>query len=378
MLIAIDANEANVEKKVGISEYVFQVISQLSRLNNGKDKFTIYLKDEPGSSFPKASNSWRYKVFGPKKFWTQFALPANLFFKKDRPDVFFTPGHYAPRFSPVPRVVSIMDLAFFHYPDYFTKKDLTQLHSWTKYSVQKAKAIITISEATKGDIINLYGISESKIHVIYPGIKSAVALTPHVYPMQELQTKYTISDNFLLFVGTLQPRKNIVRLIEAFAQIIKKDGPETSSLQLVVVGKKGWKYEEILAAPEKYGVTDMVKFLDFVNDEDLQMLYQNAQCFVFPSLYEGFGLPVLEAMKAGCPVITSNVSSMPEAGGDAALYVDPESASDIASKIEVVLTDKKFRSEMISKGKDQLKKFSWEKAAKETLDVLQEVAKERK
>lgn len=373
MLIAIDANEANVEKKVGISEYVFQIISQLSRLKNGNDRFIVYLKEVPSSSFPKADKNWNYKIFGPKKFWTQLALPLKLFTGRIKPDVFFSPAHYAPRFSPVPTVVSIMDLAFFHFPDYFTKKDLAQLHSWTKYSVQKAKAIITISEATKGDIINLYGISEGKIHVIYPGIKSALALTPHVYPMQELQIKYNINDNFLLFVGTLQPRKNIVRLIEAFAKVIKDRPEENSTLELVIVGKKGWKYEEILAAPEKYQVTDRVKFLDFVDDENLQLLYQNAKCFVFPSLYEGFGLPVLEAMRAGCPVITSNVSSMPEAGGEAALYVDPESVSDIAEKIVSILTDKKLRSEMIVKGREQLKKFSWEKAAKETLSVLKDV-----
>jgi len=377
MLIAIDANEANVEKKVGISEYVSQLLTQLSRLEPEGVDITIYLKDNPRSDLPKSSRNWKYKVFGPKRMWTQFALPANLFLKKDKPDIFFSPAHYAPRFSPVPTVVSIMDLAFFHFPDYFTKKDLTQLHSWTKYSVQKAKAIITISEATKDDIIKLYGIDGTKVHVIYPGIKANTVLTPHVYPMQELKTKYGISDNYLLFVGTLQPRKNIVRLIEAFAKVVKKDSAETASLELVIVGKKGWKYEEILAAPDKNGIAERVKFLDFVTDEDLQMLYQNAQCFVFPSLYEGFGLPVLEAMRAGCPVITSRVSSLPEAGGDAALYVDPESISDISSKIEMVLGDKNLRSEMVAKGTDQLKKFSWEKAAKETLAVLVSISNNR-
>lgn len=377
MLIAIDGNEANVARRVGVSEYAYELLKEFSKYQISSTQYQVYLKAKPNKDLPQVSKSWHYKVFGPSRLWTQLALPVRLFMRRRKPDVFFSPGHYAPRFSPVPTVISIMDLAFFHFPDYFTKKDLTQLHSWTKYSVQNASAIITISQATKDDIIKLYGVPESKIHVIYPGIKSASVLTPHVYPMQELQTKYSIRNNYLLFVGTLQPRKNIVRLVEAFANVIKNDTAEKASLQLVIVGKKGWKYEEILDAPEKNGVTDKVKFLDFVNDEDLQLLYQHAQCFVFPSLYEGFGLPVLEAMKMNCPVITSNVSSLPEAGGDAALYVDPESISDIASKIEMVLGDKKIRSEMVAKGRDQLKKFSWEKAAKETLMVLEEIGSKR-
>lgn len=194
--------------------------------------------------------------------------------------------------------------------------------------------------------------------------------------MNELKTKYNISDNFLLFVGTLQPRKNIVRIIEAFAMLKKrKTENDEQDLQLVIIGRRGWHYDEILAAPAKYGLKDSVKFLDFVPDEDLVLFYQHAQVFVWPSLYEGFGLPVLEAMKFGCPVITSNVSSLPEAGGDAALYVDPENVEEIKNAIEKVMTDTKLREEMIAKGKKQVGKFSWEKAARETLQIVEEVAK---
>lgn len=375
MIIGIDANEANVEKKVGISEYVYQLLLQFHAAASDNKKFVIYLKDKPREDFPKESPNWEYKVVGPHKMWTQMGLPLNLFLTKVKPDVFFSPGHYAPRFSPVPTVISIMDLAFFHFPEYFTQKDLAQLKSWTNYSVKKAKAVITISDSTKNDIIKLYDVPDKKIHVVYLGIKNAVTLTPHIYPMQELQTKYGISKDFILFVGTLQPRKNIQRLIQAFAELLKQKKYQDSPLQLVIVGKKGWQYDEILAAPKKLGIEDRVKFLDFVPDEELVMLYKNALCFAWPSLYEGFGLPILEAMKLGCPVITSNVSSMPEAGGDASLYVDPEDTEDIAEKLDKVLSDPKLRSEMIEKGKKQVQKFSWEKTAKETLAVLEEVAR---
>jgi glycosyltransferase involved in cell wall biosynthesis len=185
--------------------------------------------------------------------------------------------------------------------------------------------------------------------------------------MEELNKKFGITKPYILFVGTIQPRKNIAKLIEAVSLLKNKE------IQLVVVGKKGWLWEEILAAPEKFKITDRIKFLDFVGNEDLPSLYKNAQCFVLPSLYEGFGLPVLEAMQFGCPVVTSNVSSLPEVGGDAAIYFDPESVDDMAEKIDKVISDEKLRAEMTEKGYNQVKKFSWEKTAKETLKVLEEL-----
>lgn len=145
-------------------------------------------------------------------------------------------------------------------------------------------------------------------------------------------------------------------------------------LQLVIVGKRGWLYEEILAKPKELEIEDRVTFLENINDEELALFYKNALCYVLPSLYEGFGLPVLEAMQRGCPVITSNISSLPEAGGEAALYVDPKNVSDIAKKIEQLAVDEKLRKQLKEKGFEQVKKFSWEKTAKETLTVLQEVA----
>ncbi|MDQ5954196.1 MAG: hypothetical protein QG583_124, partial [Patescibacteria group bacterium] len=275
------------------------------------------------------------------------------------------------RFTQVPRVISIMDLAFFHFADYFTKKDLAQLHSWTKYSVIKAKKIITISEATKSDIIKFYKVSGEKIHVIYPGIKPSLLSNSHM-SNDDVKKKYAIDSKFILFVGTLQPRKNIARLIEAFSLLNDKE------VKLVIVGKKGWKYEEILEAPKKFGCEEKVVFLNFVPEEDLQVLYKNAELFAFPSLYEGFGLPVLEAMKFNCPVLTSNVSSLPEAGGDAAHYCNPESTESIKEGIEKILEDRKYRVNLIEKGKENIKKFSWEKAAKETLAVLTEVGNNNK
>lgn len=368
MIIAIDGNEANVEKRVGISEYAFELLKEFSN-HSQNTKFIIYLKDKPRADLPRPSDNWTYKVIGPRKLWTQIVLPINLYkdcrLKGRQIDVFFSLTHYAPRFSPVPTVISVMDLSFIHFPEMFKASDLYQLRSWTAYSVRQAARVFTISNASKNDIIKEYKIPENKVVVTYPGIKMT-------NKNSKIKNKYKIFGDYILFVGTLQPRKNIERLIEAFSTLRNRN------LQLIIVGKTGWLYEDILNAPKKYGVVENVKFLEFVSDEDLSELYSNAEFFILPSLYEGFGLPVLEAMQHGCPVITSNVSSLPEAGGDAALYVNPESTEDIAEKMAMLLKDEKLRKEMIEKGKRQVKKFSWEKTARETLKVLEEVGAAQK
>ena len=365
MIIGIDGNEANIDKKVGIGEYAYELLLQFSKAK-GDVKFEVYLKENPRIEMPVPTSNFKYKIVGPKKLWTQFGLPLNLFLGK-RPNIFFTPTHYAPRFSPIPTAISIMDLSFIHFPNLFAKKDLYQLTNWTRYSVKNASKIFTISKSSKDDIIDVYGIEDKKIFVTYPGIKEGS--NARILTMDDLRKKFGIDKDYILFVGTLQPRKNIVKLIEAFSKI------ERENLILIIVGKKGWLYEDILSAPQKFGVGERVKFLDFVEDKDLPSLYKNALCFVLPSLYEGFGLPVLEAMKYGCPVLTSNVSSLPEAGGDAAIYFDPTDAEDIASKIQKVISNPKLRDELIEKGYNQIKKFSWEKTAKETLRVLEDLGK---
>jgi glycosyltransferase involved in cell wall biosynthesis len=364
MLIGIDGNEANVEERVGIGEYAYELLKQFERFKIKDLRFKIYLKSKPLDHMPKEREGWRYIVFGPKLLWTQFALPLKLFIQTNKPDVFFSPSHYAPRFSPVPSAISIMDLSFIHFPDMFKQKDLRQLRSWTSYSARQASLIFTISDTSKNDIIKEYKLASNRVVVTHLGVKQKEDSSM----VKDIRDKYDIDTDFILFVGTIQPRKNLQKLIEAFSKISNK------SMKLVVVGKKGWQYEEILEAPQKFGVSDRVRFLDFVSDEDLMALYIEAACFVLPSLYEGFGLPILEAMKYGCPVITSNVSSMPEAGGDAALYVDPENVDDIARNIEKLLNDQKLRSDLIEKGYKQIKKFSWEKTAKQTLEALEKVA----
>jgi glycosyltransferase involved in cell wall biosynthesis len=184
-----------------------------------------------------------------------------------------------------------------------------------------------------------------------------------------------VPKNYILSVGTLQPRKNYVKLIEAFALFLKENKQKFSDLKLVIIGKKGWLYEPILAAPKKYGVEDRVKFLDFVPDADLPGFYAHALCFALPSLYEGFGLPVLEAMAYKCPVVVSNVSSLPEIAGTAGIYVDPNSVESIAKGLLTAVRQRNLiqGKTRVTAGVAQTKKFTWEKAAKQTLAVLEHI-----
>lgn len=370
MNIGIDANEANVLSRVGISEYAYQILIKLyafREVNDNDYNYTIYLKSDPLEHLPKKTSWWNYKVVKPSKLWTQIGLPIHLITTSRKPDVFLTLTHYGPRFSRIPTIVSVMDLSYLHYPQTFKKNDLYQLTKWTEYSVKKAKKVITISNSSKNDIIKYYKVRPEKVKVVHLGLKNLSMNAPSEKDLKE----FGVNQKFILFVGTLQPRKNISRLIEAFSRLPKEI---SSDHQLVIIGKKGWLYEDILSAPEKYNVKDKVVFLDYISDEDLPNFYRKAEVFVLPSLYEGFGLPVLEAMRYGCPVITSSVSSLPEAGGDAAQYFKPEDVDDIKKSIEKVLTDRSLREKMIERGREHYKKFTWEKAAKEVLSAIEEVA----
>jgi len=217
---------------------------------------------------------------------------------------------------------------------------------------------LTISEHSRNAIIDYYALKPEKVVVTYPGVKMDKS------KRKTNLKKYGVKGDFLLYVGTLQPRKNLNKLIEAFSRLGGQD------LKLVIVGKKGWLYKEIFGKVKELGLTKKVIFTGYVPYEELSAFYQQAQCFVLVSLYEGFGLPVLEAMHYGCPVVASNVSSLPEVVGQAGILVDPNNIEDIARGIKKAIQN---REELVQKGYKQVKKFSWDKCAKETLKVLEGV-----
>lgn len=357
--IWIDGYEANVEQRLGSSQVAFELLKNLEKIDQ-KNEYTVLLPSPPLGDLPKMRFGWRYRILKPKILWTQIVLPLALFTARQKPDLIFSPTHYIPRFSPVKRIATIFDLSFLHFPEMFGKKDLWQLKNWTKFSVQNADHIITISNFSKQDIIAQYGIDKNKITVAYPGFNADV--------FKERKTK---EDNYIIYIGTIQPRKNLKRLIEAVSRI--------ENLKLLIVGKtegegrRGWKFEEILETPKRLGVEDRVKFLGFVPTEELQNLLSGSLAFVLPSLWEGFGIPVVEAMACGTPVIVSNVSSLPEVVGDAGLLVDSYSVDQIEQAIRSVVSDKKLRQKYSKAVLSQAQKFSWQKMAKQVLKVFEKV-----
>ncbi len=426
MRIGIDGNEANVKNRVGTGVYTLELLKQFQQYSSSEARskkqsvlagartinFEIFLKETPLADLPLETESFTYKVFGPKKLWTQFALPIKLTIGQ-KPYVFFSPAHYGPRFSRVPYVVTIHDLSYLHFPELFRKEDLVQLTNWSKYSIKNSVHIIAPSQATKDDIVKSYNIDPSKITVIYEGYNKEVFKPQSAAKVLAVKNKYKITGDYIIFVGTLQPRKNIERLIEAFASIVHSSSlivngesspmnGKRSTISLVVVGKKGWMFDQILTKANDLGIEDRVIFTDFVPDPDLPALISGAKVYVNPSLWEGFGIPVIEAQACGVPVIVSNISSLPEivdsqhysssersesrslldssrqartiisdaVVSGSAVLINPQSVQSISTGFKKLLVDDKLRKDLIEKGNENIKRFSWEKCANDTVTLL--------
>lgn len=382
MILAIDGYEANQKNRVGIGRYAYELLVHMHKqIQNSKLKIEngiqvrVYIPTKPLPDMPTPTSWWQYRVVGPAKFWTFIGLPFALLKDVPRANVVFSPTHYAPRFTGIPKVISIMDMSFLQYPTLFKRKDLYQLTNWTRDSAIRARKIFTISEFTKHAILKSYRVDDSKVVVTYPGL--TMVHKSQRPSFEDVTAKHHISRHYILSVGTIQPRKNFSKLIEAFALFLKENKQKFGTVELVIVGKKGWLYDDILATPARAGIRDQVKFLSFVTDEELSVLYEHALCFALPSLYEGFGLPVLEAMAHGCPVVISDVSSLPEIAGKAAVYVDPNDVANIAKGLLTAVRERNLMQgkSRITKGLEQVKKFTWEKAARQTLEVLEAVGR---
>lgn len=378
--IAIDGNEANVSNRVGSNVYAFELLKAMEELTRDQEKysFTVLLRQSALSDMPTARDGWQYQVVKPTFLWTQIGLPIYLYLNESKFDVFFTPGHYAPRLSAVPYVSSVMDLAFLKFPDQFEKSDFIQLKNWTTYSVKHAKKVIVISEATKGDVIKIYHKKPSDVEVAYPAIEPL----PYVYEKTEKQffAQSGIHAPYFLFVGTIQPRKNIIRLVEAFEIVCRelignKNKQKQRVPQLVLAGKVGWLADETIQRIKSSPFYEYIIMTGFIDDRLKPALYGNATASVLVGLYEGFGLPPLESLHYGCVPIVSNNSSLPEVVGDAGFLVDPTDTKHIAEALKFALSLKaKQKAQLRKKGREQVKKFSWQTSAEKVLAVLESVA----
>ncbi len=366
MLVGIDASRAFIKERTGTENYSYYLLREIAKLDK-KNQYKLYLKGSPKVDFSLPPNFWIKRIPWPR-LWTQVGLASECLLHP--PNLLFIPAHTLPliRQPHLRTVVTIHGLEYQYLPGYYRFPQKLYLTRSTEYAVAQATRMIAVSKWTKKQLVKHLQADPDKIKVIYEGVDSKKFQIPNSkFQIRKILRKYKIRKPYLLFVGTIQPRKNLVRLIKAFSQLT------TGDLQLVLVGKRGWMYDKILAAPKRFGVIRRVRFLNFVPDQDLPVLYSEAQAFCLASLMEGFGLPVLEAMAAGTPVLAARAGALPELVGEAGLLVNPKKTSEIARALQLLVENRTLREGLREKGFRQIKKFSWQKAAKETIRLFEDI-----
>jgi glycosyltransferase involved in cell wall biosynthesis len=291
--------------------------------------------------------------------WEQGVQPRSV--RRAGLDLIHGTAFVGPLLSACPLVITVHDLSFLYYPRNFRALNRVYLRLFTQWSVHQAKRIIAVSESTKRDLIQQYGLPPDKVDVVYNGVDPRFRPLPSDQ-VASFRTERGLPEQFILFVGTLEPRKNIVRLIESYARMQRPRPP------LLLAGGRGWLYEEVFARVDALDLRGEVSFVGYVPAEDLPLWYNAASLFVYPSLYEGFGLPPLEAMACGTPVVASDASSLPEVVGRAGLLPDPNSTEALAAAMGRMLADLDLQAEMRAAGMARAKAFSWQQTAVGTVD----------
>jgi glycosyltransferase involved in cell wall biosynthesis len=367
MRIGIDISRAAPTRRTGTERYSYELLAALARSDRCHE-YTLYCNGLPAELPPLGTNFSLRNIPLPR-LWTHARLgPASC---RDRLDLLFIPAHVLPLLHPPRSVVTIHDLGYLRFPAAYTARRRLELHLTTLWSARAAGHLIADSAATRDDLAGKYAINPDKISVVYLACGKEFQPSHDPAVIRACRLKYGIlplEKPYLLYVGTLQPRKNLRRLIDAFAQTA------AGEVLLVLAGGRGWLSEPI--AQRAAALAGQVHCTGFVADEDLPVLLSGAQAFVFPSLHEGFGMPVLEAMACGTPVLTSRCSSLPEVAGEAALLVDPLDTAAIAAGLRCLLDAPELRAELRERGLAQAARFSWERCARETRQVLLRAATE--
>ncbi len=368
MHIAFDASDLCTNRADGTTRYTSELVKRLPQLAP-QDIWSFLAPCGQPSSAPVAANaSWHASPW--PKYWTQSRLPLDLF--RMRPDVLFMPIQQLPLIRPgKTKIVTVIhDLAVYLYPEQFTYKDWLLLHIFSAQAAREADVVIAVSQVTADDIAHYYGRTKN-VFVVHHGVDHQIFRLPSESEREASwdtlkQAHPKLRDQYVLYVGQIQPRKNLIRLIEAF-ELIKPRHPQ---VQLVIAGGHGWLKKPILDRVKSSKHEQDILVPGRISDTLLPALYWHASVFALVSLYEGFGIPIIEAMACGTPVVTSNISSMPEVAGNAAVLVDPQHSQSIADGIETALRD---GDQYRALGLARAKSFSWDKAAQQTLDVIRNV-----
>jgi glycosyltransferase involved in cell wall biosynthesis len=362
--IAIDASRTAVARVTGTERYAIELIRALIRLNTGHE-ITLYFRDPPPPDLFPPVEPVTHRVIPQRRLWTHTRFAAALW--HDRPDVTFVPAHTLPAIFPGRAVVTVHDLGYRLFPQAHPPFARRYLDWTTRYSAARAAVVLADSQATADDLTRFYGTPPDKIRVVYPGVEAAPPAPLSLYREGERTLPRLPNGEwgrYFLFIGTLQPRKNIARLVAAYARWrATHPGDDT---RLVLAGGKGWLYDPAWTA----GV-DGVVMPGYIDDADKPALIAGALALVFPSLYEGFGFPVLEAMHLGVPVICSGTSSLPELAGDAALLVDPLDVESIAAAMSHVSEDAALRETLRTRGYTQAGRFTWDAAGRAAWAALE-------
>lgn len=365
MQIAFDGSRLAVGQRTGTESYTTELVRALAQ-HDRRNSYTLYVNQIP-AALPPLGTNWRVRAVPSPRMWTHTRLGPTLL--AAQPDVAFIPAHVLPLTPPRRSVVTIHDLGYEYYPEAHTRAQRLYLRLSTRWSARHASHIIAISEATKRDLTRFTGIHADKITVVYHGVH------PRFQPIDAAESatvaaKYGLMSEYLLFISTIQPRKNLVRLIDAYAWAVRSY-PDLPPLALA--GKQGWLATQIERRAAEMGIAKRVRFLGYVDDADLPALYSGATMYLLPSLYEGFGMTVLEAMACGTPVITSNVSSLPEVAGAAAILLDPTDTALLAQAIGGLWEDDARRADLRERGLRWATGWTWQRCAAQTLAVLEKI-----
>lgn len=370
MRIGIDIRKLN---DFGVGTYVKNLIRQLGQIDQDTEYVLLCRSDdcnitnelsENFRAIPDSSNQYSLRE--------QLSVPFNLF--RSSPSLFHTPHYVLPVLTPCKSIVTIHDCIHLLFPQYLRNRlASTYAHTMFWIAVHKARRILTVSEASKRDILKLFDLPEEKVTVIYNAIDERFYKECSEENLVRVRERYQLNDRFLMYAGNIKPHKNLELLIDAFA-LLRKDGLD--DLKLLVTGSEISKYAPLRRAVHRHNLHKHVRFLGYQSEETLSILYRLAYVFVFPSLYEGFGLPPLEAMASGTPVVVSNVSSLPEIVGNAGVLVNPYEARSIADGISQVVCDNTLREELKVRGLARARLFSWKESVTKIHKIYKEIAED--
>ncbi len=366
MHIALNAqllSFAETYRSGGISRVIYHLLAELGRDSRGHT-FDVFVPTAP------STNGWGTLNFHPsgsrttsppvRIAWEQAVLPRQLAALKPRPDLLHGMAYALPVGWAGPGVVTIYDLSFLRYPKAFNFTNRIYLTATTRATARRARRVLTISEHARRDIVRLLSVPEQRVDVTYPAAEERYRLLP-ASEVAAFRMARGLPESFVFAVGTLEPRKNLVGLLRAYARL------RVPRVPLYVAGGTGWQFSPIFDTVRQLGLQDDVHFLGFVPEDELPLWYNAARLFAFPSLYEGFGLPVLEAMACGTPVVTSTAASLPEVAGQAAVLIPPQDTNRLAQEMERVLDDPQRQMEMRAAGRIQASRFSWRAMTDQTI-----------